>query len=313
MRVLVTGAAGFIGSHLLESLLQDRQITHVRAVDSFVTGRRENIAPFQDRIDFIEGSLLDADVCQRIVHGVDVIFHQAAIPSVPRSVDHPIESHLNGAHATILLLDAARQANVKRFVMAASSSAYGDTEIMPKREDLLPVPLSPYAATKLACEHYVSTFARCYAMDTVNLRYFNVFGPRQDPSSPYSGVVARFCEAFVHHRPITIYGDGLQSRDFTYVANVVQANLLAAKASQRLNGQTFNVGCGVRSTLLDMLRILNEIAAQSKAADFQPARGGDVKHSQADISRIRKVLEYEPAVDLREGLRRTLEWYRGNR
>jgi UDP-glucose 4-epimerase len=309
MKVLVTGGAGFIGSHLVERLLNEPTVTGVRVADNLATGRRENIQPFLDRIEFIEGDLGDENVRARAVTGVEVIFHEAAIPSVPRSVEAPVENHLNGAHLTLLMLDSARRHNVRRFIYAGSSSAYGESERLPKVEDMAPAPLSPYAASKLAGEHYVAAFAKCYALDAVTLRYFNVFGPRQDPASPYSGVLARFCAAFQGNGDITIFGDGEQSRDFTYVADVVQANFLAAQAPGRLAGQVLNVGTGQAQTLNAIVRALNELTGARKVPRYAPARTGDVRHSLADISRARKVLGFEPRVNFKDGLLRTLQWY----
>lgn len=310
MRVLVTGAAGFIGSHLVDALLAEHGVLHVRGVDSLITGRIENLAASRERIEFIQGDLLDPAVCRQAVAGVDVIFHQAAIPSVPRSVEKPMENHLHGCHMTVQLLEEARKAGVKRVVFAASSSAYGDTEVLPKTEEMPPNPLSPYAASKVACEQYMKAYARCYAMDAVCLRYFNIFGPRQDPSSPYSGVIARFCEAFTSGSPLVIYGDGRQTRDFVYVANAVRANILAAKASQRMNGEIINIGIGTSTSLLDLLAVLNDLSGQNRTAEMRPTRAGDVQHSLADISKARKLLGFEPTIDLREGLKRTFDWYR---
>ncbi len=310
MRVLVTGGAGFIGSHLVEQLLQEADVTLVRVVDNYCTGAVRNLEPFLRRIDLVEGDLLDDKVRERALDGIDVVFHEAAIPSVPRSVEDPVGAHRNGAHATLLLLDGARRAGVRRLVFASSSSAYGDTPRLPKQEGMLPNPLSPYAATKVACEQYLRAFAHCYPLDTVALRYFNVFGPRQNPSSPYSGVIARFCLAFCRGDPLTIYGDGEQSRDFTCVANVVRANLLAARHPGPLKGDVFNVGAGQRTSLNGLLALFNQITGQQRQATYLPARSGDVRHSLADIERARSVLGYQPAVSLQEGLVQTLAWYR---
>lgn len=309
MKVLVTGGAGFIGSHLVERLLKEG--AKVRVIDNLSTGRVENLAPFRERIEFINADLRDDDARHRAVEDVDVIFHEAAIPSVPRSVANPVETHLNGAHATLLLLDSARRNNVRRLVFAASSSAYGEKDVLPEHEAMLPEPISPYAATKVACEYYLRAFARCYDLDTVSLRYFNIFGPRQDPSSPYSGAIARFCQSFLNDQPITVFGDGEQSRDFTYVANAVEANWRAATADRRLNGEVFNVGCGQRVTLNQMLQILNDLTGQQRQATYAPARAGDVRHSLASLTRIRERLGYQPIVPFREGLAKTLEWYKG--
>lgn len=308
MNVLITGGAGFIGSHLVERALAEGAT--VRVLDNLSTGRLANLKPFLRPVEFLEADLLDDEARERAVKGIEVVFHEAAIPSVPRSVERPLENHLNGAHATLLLLESARRNGVRRVILAASSSAYGEKEILPKDESMLPEPISPYAATKVACEYYARAFARCYDLDTVSLRYFNIFGPRQDPSSPYSGVIARFCQSFVRDEPVTIYGDGEQSRDFTYVTNAVEANWLAATAANRLGGEVLNVGCGERMTLNRMLEILNELTGQTRKATHAPQRAGDVRHSLADLTRIRKRLGYRPLVDFRDGLARTLDWYR---
>ncbi len=312
MKVLITGGAGFIGSHLVEQLLREPGVEHIRVVDNFATGKRKNLEPFASQIELIEGDLLDDATRAHAVRDINVIFHEAAIPSVPRSVQQPVGAHMNGAHATVLLLDSARQAGVRRLVFAGSSSAYGDTPRLPKSEDMPPNPLSPYAATKVACEQYLRAFARCYPMDTVCLRYFNVFGPRQDPSSPYSGVIARFCLAFCGGGSMTIFGDGEQSRDFTYVANVVQANLLAAFHPDPLQGEIFNVGAGERTSLNQLVASLNEITGQDRQVEYKPDRPGDVRHSLADIGKARSILKYRPVVTFRAGLEQTLEWYRND-
>jgi nucleoside-diphosphate-sugar epimerase len=304
-QILVTGGAGFIGSHLVEALLGEG--FEVRVVDNLATGHRTNLAQVEGSYDWIEGDLADFDVCRRAVEGVGCVFHQAAIPSVPRSVHEPISSHATGPTATLNLLEAARQAGVRRFMFAASSSAYGETTELPKHEDMLPQPLSPYAAGKLAGEAYVSVYARTMGLDGVSLRYFNIFGPRQDPSSPYSGVISLFARRMLEGlRPI-IFGDGTQTRDFTYVANAVAANLAALRCPQPLRGAVYNVGTGQRVSLLDLIAAINAILGTKLSPEFQPTRTGDVRDSQASLDRIRQVLGYQPIVDFEEGLRRSLE------
>ena len=303
--VLVTGGAGFIGSHLVEALLNEGW--SVRVVDSLATGHRRNLAPFAGRIDFLEGNLVDFDVCARAVEGVEYVLHQAAIPSVPRSVRDPLESHASGPTATLNVLEAARRAGVRRVVFAASSSAYGETLELPKHEAMLPHPLSPYAAGKLAGEHYVRVYAQTMGLDGVSLRYFNVFGPRQDPSSPYSGVISLFAKRMAAgERPI-IFGDGAQTRDFTYVANVVAANLAALKSPVPLGGQVLNVGTGRRVSLLDLVDAINQALGTNLTPEFQPPRVGDVLHSQASLDHVARVLGYRPVVDFEEGIARTLD------
>jgi UDP-glucose 4-epimerase len=304
-RVLVTGGAGFIGSHLVEALLA--QGCSVRVVDNLATGHRSNLAHLEGGYEWIEGDLADSEVCRLAVDGVTDVLHQAAIPSVPRSVAEPLSSHASGPTATLHLLEAARQAGVRRFLFAASSSAYGETAELPKREDFLPQPLSPYAAGKLAGESYVSVYARTMGLDGVSLRYFNVFGPRQDPSSPYSGVISIFARGMSQGQPPRIHGDGTQTRDFTYVANVVAANLAALRCPRPLGGAVYNVGTGRRISLLNLVAALNRILGTDLRPEFLPARPGDVRDSQASIDRIRDALGYQPLVDFEEGLRRTLE------
>jgi UDP-glucose 4-epimerase len=303
-RVLVTGGAGFIGSHLVEALLAEGRA--VRVVDNLSTGHRSNLAHLEGRFEWLEGDLADFEVCARAVQGVTEILHGAAIPSVPRSIVEPLQSHESGATATLNLLEAARRSGVDRFVFAASSSAYGDTDELPKHEGMVPNPLSPYAAAKLAGEHYVRVYARTMGLDGVSLRYFNVFGPRQDPSSPYSGVISLFARRMAEGNRPVIYGDGSQTRDFTYVANVVQANLKALGSKRPLGGEALNVGTGSRISLLDLVGAINQILGTKIDPEFLPARAGDVRDSQASLDRIKAVLGYEPTVDFRDGLRRTL-------
>lgn len=306
---LVTGGAGFIGSHIAEALV--KRGDRVRVLDSLITGRRENLAQIKDRIEFIEGDIRDPDTTRRAVEGARVIFHEAAIPSVPRSVAEPELNHDVNVNGTFNVLMAAREAGVCRVVYAASSSAYGDTEAMPKHEDMAPSPLSPYAAAKLFGEYYCQVFTRVYGLETVSLRYFNVFGPRQDPSSPYSGVISKFVTALLNGEPPVIYGDGEQSRDFTYVANVVDANLRAAE-SVEVNGQIMNLGIGERVTLNQLLAELQKIIGSNLTPHHEEFRAGDVRHSLADISRAESLIGYRPLVGLAEGLEHTVAWYREN-
>jgi UDP-glucose 4-epimerase len=301
---LVTGGAGFIGSHLVEALLAEG--LRVRVLDNLSTGRRSNLDHLDGRFEFVEGDLARFEDCASAVAGIDHVFHQGAIPSVPRSVRQPIESHINGPTATLNLLEAARLAGVRRVMFAASSSAYGDTVELPKHEGMMPTPLSPYAAGKLAGEHYVSVYARTMGLDGVSLRYFNIFGPRQDPASPYSGVISLFIKFMSEGRRPTIHGDGSQTRDFTYVANAVAANLAAMRAKQPLRGAVFNVGTGQRISLLDLVRTLNAILGTDLEPVLGDPRPGDVRDSLASLDRIREALGYEPGVHFEEGLRRTV-------
>jgi UDP-glucose 4-epimerase len=301
---LVTGGAGFIGSHLVEALLNEGLT--VRVVDNLVTGRVENLQHLQGRFEWIHGDLADFETCRRAAEGVDYVFHQAAIPSVPRSVKEPLISHQSGPTATLNILEASRQAGVRRVMFAASSSAYGDVAELPKHEGMLPMPLSPYAAGKLAGESYVAVYAKTMGLDGVSLRYFNIFGPRQDPSSPYSGVISIFARRMSKGEPPILYGDGQQTRDFTYVANAVAANLAAMRHPEPLGGQVLNVGTGQRISLLDLVRAVNEILGTNLEPEFQSARAGDVRDSLASLERIQSVLGYKPLVHFEEGLRRTL-------
>ena len=301
---VVTGGAGFIGSHLVEALLAEG--SNVRVVDNLVTGRVENLSKVANRFEWIEGDLADFEIAERAVAGASVVFHQAAIPSVPRSLLAPLESHRSGPSATLNVLEASRRSGVRRVVFASSSSVYGDTEELPKHEQMMPRPLSPYAVGKLAGEHYVSVYARTLGLDGISLRYFNVFGPRQDPNSAYSGVIARFAKAIAEGTRPVIFGDGLQTRDFTAVGNVVAANLSALKSVRPLNGAAINIGNGQRVSLLELVAKINGILGLDLVPEFQSARAGDVRDSQADLSLARELLGYDPTVDFETGLRETL-------
>src|SRR5687768_3390011 len=303
---LVTGGAGFIGSHLTEELV--RRGEQVRVADSLITGHRRNVAHLSG-VDFIEGDLADLDVARRAVKGVDYVLHQAAIPSVPRSVEDPITSNRANIDSTLNVLVAARDARVKRVVYAGSSSAYGNTPTLPKREDMPTNPLSPYALQKLVGEQYMQMFTSLYGLETVTIRYFNVFGPRQDPSSPYSGVISVFAKALLGNTAPTIYGDGEQTRDFTYVANVVDGVLKAVNADAA-SGQVVNVATGTRISLNTLFETMRDVVGSRLEVKYGPTRHGDVKDSLADITRARALLGYEPSVSLEEGLKKTLEWYR---
>jgi UDP-glucose 4-epimerase len=307
-KYLVTGAAGFIGRSIAAALL--KRGDSVRGIDNFITGKRTNLAGLE-AMEFLEGDLADPAVCADACAGVETIFHEAALASVPRSVADPAETNRNGVDATLNLLVAARAAGVRRVIYAGSSSAYGDSPTLPKDEGMLPSPLSPYAAAKLAGEYYMCVFTRVYGLETVVLRYFNVFGPFQDPASHYSGVLAIFCRLMLAGEQPTIFGDGEQSRDFTYIDDVVQANLLAAAApAERVSGQMMNLATGTRHTLNQTFRILSELTGYRGRPAYAAPRAGDIRDSLADIRLARELLGYEPAVDFREGLRRTVEWYR---
>jgi UDP-glucose 4-epimerase len=307
---LITGIGGFIGSSLARALLSRGE--QVRGVDNFSTGKRENVEEILDRIDFRQADILDLNAMREACAGVDFVLHQAAIPSVPKSVLDPLGSNRANVDGTVNVLVAARDAKVKRVVYAASSSAYGDTPTLPKHEGMSPDPISPYAVAKLASEHYMISFFRCYGLQTVSLRYFNIFGPRQDPSSPYSGVLAKFITQMLRGEQPTIHGDGEQSRDFTYIDNAVEANLLACRApASQVAGRVFNVATGRRVTLNETFKLLQKLTGYSGDAKHGPEREGDIKHSLADISRAEAHLGYRPIVDFEEGLKRTVEWYRG--
>jgi nucleoside-diphosphate-sugar epimerase len=303
---LVTGGAGFIGSHLAEELV--RRGHRVRVADSLVTGRRANLDHIPG-IEFLEGDLSEIDFARRAVEGADFVLHQAAIPSVPRSVKDPITSNRANVDATLNTLVAARDAGVKRVVFAGSSSAYGDTPTLPKREDMPTRPLSPYALQKVIGEQYLQLFTTLYGLETVSIRYFNVFGPRQDPSSPYSGVISVFATALLEGRPPTIYGDGEQTRDFTYVANVVDGVLRACEAPGA-NGHVINVATSGRISLNTLFAEMRRLIGADVTPIYAEPRAGDVRDSQADISKARDLLGYTPAISFEEGLRRTVEWYR---
>jgi len=306
---LVTGAAGFIGSALVHALLGRGE--QVRALDNFETGRRENLQEVIAQIDFREADVLDIDAVQSACRGVDYVLHQAAIPSVPKSIADPARSNRVNVEGTVNVLIAARDAGVKRVVYAASSSAYGDTPTLPKREDMMPVPLSPYAVAKLAGEMYMRVFYGVYGLPTVCLRYFNIFGPRQDPTSQYSAVLAKFITLMLRGERPTIYGDGEQSRDFNYIDNAVAANLLATTAPESdVAGETFNIATGRRYNLNETVALLKPLTGYAGDVEHAPERSGDIKHSLADISRAQEKLGYQPLVDFEEGLRRTVEWYR---
>lgn len=310
-KVLVTGGAGFIGSNLAEALIN--QGAKVVILDSLITGFRENLEEIKDDFDFIEGDLNDNEKLGKALDGVEIVFHQAALPSVPRSIDNPFETHQACVNGTFNVLLNAKKAGVKRVVYAASSSAYGNQETLPKIETMAPEPLSPYAAAKLMGEYYCQVFSSVYGLDTLCLRYFNVFGPRQNPSSQYSGVISRFTDALMSGKTPIIFGDGETSRDFTYVANIVNANINAAQTSKGI-GQVANIANGERITLNQLLEVMKKITGKTGVqADYQPERTGDIQHSQADNSRAKEWLEYEKLVDLEEGLQNTIDWWKASR
>src|SRR5918911_1113590 len=309
--VLVTGGAGFIGSHIASALTAGG--ARVRVLDDLSTGHRENHDEINGDFDFIHGSVADESLLAKVLDGVEVVFHEAAIPSVPRSVEAPRQSHIASVDGTFSLLLAARDKGVRRVVYAASSSAYGDQPTLPKSEEMRPDPLSPYAVAKLVGEYYCRAFTRVYGLETVSLRYFNVFGPRQDPGSQYSGVISLFISALLSGKQPIIYGDGEQSRDFTYISNVVDANLRAAETTRGI-GEVINVATGERTTLNELLDTLKRITGRTEVeAEYREPRVGDVRHSLADISRARELLGYEPEVGLEEGLRKTIEWWKRSR
>ncbi len=308
-RYLVTGGAGFIGSNIVEELV--RREERVRILDNFSTGKRENIALCLEDVELIEGDLRHLDTVWQAVEGVDYVLHQGALPSVQKSIDNPLDTDESNVRGTLNLLVAARDAGVKRLVYASSSAVYGDTPTLPKTEGMKPAPLSPYAVSKLAGEHYCQVFYQVYGLETVALRYFNVFGPRQDPTSEYAAVIPKFVTAMLKGEQPVIYGDGEQSRDFSYVTNVVQANLLAATAPG-VGGQVFNIACGHRYNLLELVTTINRILGRDITPLYTAPRVGDVRHSLADIARAREMLGYQVEVEFEEGLRRLIGWYKGH-
>jgi nucleoside-diphosphate-sugar epimerase len=307
---LVTGGAGFIGSHVAERLLRDG--ARVRILDNFSTGRRENLdfaRDAGDRLEIIDGDLRDLATVERAVRGVDVIYHQAAMRSVPRSVDDPLGANENNVTGTLHVLDAARRVGVRRVVYASSSSVYGDNPELPKREDQPPAPISPYAVSKAANEAYARVWTRLYGVATVGLRYFNVFGPRQDPNSEYAAVIPRFILWGLRGQTLEVHGDGTQSRDFTFIDNVVEANILAGEAPDA-SGEAFNVGCGDRISLLEVIATLESIVGKRLERRHSPNRGGDVAHTLADVSKAKRLMGYSPLVGFADGFRRTVEYFR---
>ncbi len=308
-RFLVTGGAGFIGSNICRQLVCEG--CFVRVVDNLLTGKRSNLAEIWDKIEFVEADMGVPEVARSVVQGIDVILHEGALPSVPRSVDDPAATHQHCVDATFTLLLAARDVRVKRFVYAASSAAYGDTPTLPKVETMAPNPLSPYAVGKLVGEYYCSVFSKVFGLETIALRYFNVFGPHQDPASQYAAAIPAFVTAILRDQPPTIYGDGEQSRDFTYVDNVVQANLLAARAKET-HGEVVNIACGEAVTVNAIIGMINRLLGKNVKPIYAPARPGDVKHSLADITAAKKLIGFKPVMLFREGLEKSIDWYRRN-
>ena len=308
-RFLVTGGAGFIGSNICKKLIS--QGCFVRVVDNLLTGKKSNLKDFIDKIDFIEADMGDEEVARKAMKNIDVVLHQGALPSVPRSVDDPAATHKHCVDATFTLLLAARDAGIKRFVYASSSSAYGDTPTLPKVETMLPQPLSPYAVGKLVGEHYCSVFHKVFDLETISLRYFNVFGPHQDPTSQYAAAIPAFVTAILKDTPPTVFGDGLQSRDFTYVDNVVEANLLAARA-QHTTGDVINIACGQAVTVNETIEVINAAVGKNIKPIYTAPRPGDVKHSLADISAAEDLIGFKPKVQFKQGLQLAINWYREN-
>ena len=305
---LVTGGAGFIGGHLAERLVRAGQ--SVRILDNFSSGREVNLRGWGDRVEILRGDIRDAAAVARAMSGVRVVFHFAALPSVPKSVADPLTSHDININGTLNILIAARDAGVQRVVFSSSSAVYGDSPELPKREDMKPTPISPYGLHKLVGEQYGELFSRTYGLQTVSLRYFNVYGPRQDPQSEYAAAIPRFITALLAGKTPTVFGDGEQTRDFTYVANVVDANLAAAKAGLEAVGQTFNVAGGRRISVNELIATINDILGSAIVPVYAPPRAGDVLHSLADVTKARRLLGIDACVELSEGLRRTVEWFR---
>lgn len=308
-KFLVTGGAGFIGSNICKKLVSQR--CFVRVVDNLLTGKKSNLAGFIDKVEFIQADMGDEDVARSAMKDIDFCLHQGALPSVPRSVDNPAATHQHCLNATFTLLLAARDAGVKRFVYASSSSAYGDTPTLPKIETMQPQPLSPYAAAKLAGEYYAKVFYEVFGLETISLRYFNVFGPHQDPTSQYAAAIPAFVTAILKDEQPIVFGDGEQSRDFTYVDSVVEANLLAAKA-KATSGEVINIACGQAVTVNETIRLINELVGKNIKPIYTDLRPGDVKHSLADITLARKLIGFKPKVSFRQGLEKAIEWYRDN-
>ena len=308
---LITGGAGFIGSHIAEELV--RRGEKVRVLDNFITGKRENLAPFRNFIELIEGDIRDLETCRRALRGVDFVLHQAALPSVPRSIEEPLLAHDINVNGTLNLLVAGVEAKIKRFVFASSSSVYGDDPVIPKREGAEGTPLSPYAVHKLIGEKYCRVFHDIYGLETICLRYFNIFGPRQDPLSQYAAAIPLFINLMMRGDRPQIFGDGEQSRDFTYVANVVEANLRAVEAPDEALGDVFNIACGERTTVNTLVREISELMGVSIRPFYTDARPGDILHSFADIDKARRDLGFEPLVGFKPGLRKTAGWYRERR
>ncbi|MCH8119140.1 MAG: SDR family oxidoreductase [Planctomycetes bacterium] len=308
-KFLVTGGAGFIGSNICKKLIS--QGCFVRVVDNLLTGKKSNLASIIDKIDFIQADMGDAEVAQSAMKDIDVVLHQGALASVPRSVDDPAATHRHCVDATFTLLLAARDAGVKRFVYAASSAAYGDTPTLSKVETMTPMPLSPYAVAKLVGEYYCSVFYQVFGLETISLRYFNVFGPHQDPASQYAAAIPAFVTAILKDEPPTIYGDGEQSRDFTYIDNVVEANLLAARA-EHTAGEVINIACGEAVTVNEIIALINQLVGKNIKPNYTDPRPGDVKHSLADITLAKKLIDYKTKVPFKQGLQLAIDWYREN-